>query len=182
MPSGQSPFWDPERDELWAVITAEGNHRGQRRTFELARDEDSITWGVDTGHLDREYQVTVTRCPKRVFDFVQVEGNPSESWLTLVEVSTASGTSIGIDIVDGVEVGAGGVGVELEDDLGTSYTSLGPHQGSDFGMVFSPRPPMTARELRIAVVQGEGVLVRYVADLTRPRHVGSGSEAASCDG
>jgi hypothetical protein len=77
--------WDPERDELWAVIAANGNDAVQRRTFELARDEDSITWGMDSGHLDGEYQVTVTRCPRRVFGFAPVEGSASTSWLTLVE-------------------------------------------------------------------------------------------------
>lgn len=149
----------------------------QRRTFELTRDESSITWGMDTGRLDCEYEVSVTRYPRVMFDFTLLDDSAPDSWLELVEVSKASGTSIGLNAVDGAAVGSGGVGVELEDDLGTLYSAATNHVGSDYGLIFRPRPPAAASELRISVVQGERVLARYVADLTRPQPVRSGLEA-----
>ena len=179
MPPGQSIRWDPERDELWAVIAADGEAGVQGRSVELARDETSITWGVDTGRLDCEYEVTVRRQPRVTFDFVRQGESASNAWLELVEVSAASATTVGFDIVEEARAGFEGSGVQLDDDLGTFYNPATTHDGAEYGVVFRPRPPAAASELRISLVQGERVLARWVADLHSSRPVGPGREAES---
>jgi hypothetical protein len=160
------------------VITADSERGVQRRSIELARDETSITWGLDTGHLDCEYEVTVTRRPRVMFDFA-LRDDSADTWLELIEVSTASGTTVGFNIIEEARAGSGGVGVQLDDDLGTLYSPATTHAGSDYGLIFRPRPPAAASELRISVVQGERVLARWVADLTRPQPARSYQEARS---
>lgn len=176
MPPGQSIRWDPERDEFWEVIAAGGE---QGRSVELARDETSITWGVDTGRLDCEYEVTVRRQPRVTFDFVRQGDRASNAWLELVEVSAASAITVGFDLVEEARAGSEGSGVQVEDDLGTLYDPATTYDGAEYGLTFRPRPPAAASELRISIVQGERVLARWVADLCSSRPVDPGGEAES---
>ena len=151
----------------------------QRQSVELARDETSITWGVDTGCLDCEYEVTVRRQPRVAFDFIRQGDSAPNAWLELVEVSAASAITVGFDIVEEARAGSEGSGVQVEDDLGTSYDPASTHDGAEYGLVFRPRPPAAASELRISLVRDEWVLARWVADLHSSRPVGPSREAES---